>query len=128
MAGVHGRRYGDPRERIIANTVCSEDLFEGEPCWLWMGARNGRGYGVLNEWDKARKKMRHRLVHRLAIMLWHGTPWHLIDNSMHRCNTKLCCNPRHLANGTNSENQLYYHATKAREPGEDDEEEMRMAA
>lgn len=113
------------RERIIANTVMSPWLFNGEPCWLWMGQRNARGYGWITLRVKGIKNPKKRLVHRLAIMLWHGLAWHEIDNAMHLCNVKQCCNPAHLDNGTNSENQRYYQATKNRidrEPGDDDDD------
>jgi hypothetical protein len=119
------RRYADLRDRIIANTVMSDDLFDGEPCWLWMGARNARGYGIVTMRVKGVRNPKRRLVHRLAIMLWHGLEWHQIDNAMHLCNVKQCCNPKHLSNGTNSENQLYYHASKRRrEPGDDDDDTL----
>lgn len=102
-----------------------EPTFGGQHCWLWIGTLNARGYGYVSMRVKGVKHPKKRLVHRLAIMLWHGLEWHQIDNAMHLCNVKQCCNPAHLDNGTNSENQRYYHATKPvareREPGDDDE-------
>jgi hypothetical protein len=120
------------RDRIIANTVMSPWLFDGEPCWLWMGTQNARGYGWLSVRFKGIKNPKKRLVHRLALVLWKNIPWESIGYAMHRCDVKMCCNPAHLDPGTNSENQLYYHATKNRidrEPGDDDDEiEWREAA
>lgn len=61
-------------------------------CWLWLGPHNGSGYGNLN----------HKLVHRFAAELsGRDTTGKVVR---HKCDTKLCCNPDHLAVGSQSDN------------------------
>jgi hypothetical protein len=58
-------------------------------CWLWTGARTADGHGALHISGKT------YYVHRLAYELWVGP----IPERMwilHRCDTPLCCNPKHL--------------------------------
>jgi hypothetical protein len=67
-------------------------------CWLWLGAGNGAGYGVIGT-DHAR----HKLVHRVAWEAEHGP----IPDGLHidhLCCTKLCVNVRHMELVTPGEN------------------------
>lgn len=69
-------------------------------CWPWQGAgmkSHGLHYGV---WYSVHQAYR---PHRVAYLFTHGT----IDNSLtidHLCLNKLCCNPAHLEQVTQSEN------------------------
>lgn len=82
------------RERLARRT----DRRGGEDaCWPWLGSTN-KGYGRLKLGGG-----RFILTHRLALMLdgrWPGPG----QVARHRCNEPLCCNPRHLAWGTQIEN------------------------
>lgn len=61
-------------------------------CWLWTGARRGL-YGVMAITERQERSVSN--VHRLAFALWKQS----IPEGysvLHRCHTKLCCNPDHL--------------------------------
>lgn len=65
-------------------------------CWIWMGGRNGGGYGVVRHggivWS----------VHRLAM---HLRGYEIKGKAVcHKCDTPLCVNPDHLFVGTWGDN------------------------
>lgn len=66
-------------------------------CWLWTGARKGRGYGAV------RINNQPLSAHRVAWELTHGpvAPRQRVFQVV--CNNPLCCNPNHLATGTPSD-------------------------
>lgn len=68
-------------------------------CWLWMGATNTSGYGLI----RRRGDSRQTLTHRLAWEWWFGP----IPDGMsvlHRCDVRTCVRPSHLFLGTYSDN------------------------
>jgi len=67
------------------------------PCWLWTGARNPRGYGLLGSTGKGRRRV---FTHRWALEDALGRP--LADGllALHSCDNPPCCNPAHLREGT----------------------------
>jgi hypothetical protein len=68
-------------------------------CWLWLGARNGAGYGNFRLDGKT------RLAHRAAFLLFRGKdPGE--KHVLHSCNRGHdgCVNPKHLHLGTHAEN------------------------
>src|SRR4051812_12262122 len=75
-------------------SVTTEDLFwdkvrKGERCWIWTGAKHIRGYGACGaSYGDTR-------AHRVSWLLTNGP---IPDGLgvLHRCNTPLCVNPRHL--------------------------------
>ena len=81
----------------------------GTKCWLWIGANNGRGYGI------ATISQQKIYMHRLSWELFNGP----IPKGMcvcHHCDTPNCLNPKHLFLGTCSDNRMDC-LSKGRWPG-----------
>lgn len=64
-----------------------------DACWMWVGARNKRGYG----------NIQGVLAHRISWELYNGP---IPDGLLvcHRCDTPGCVNPDHLFLGTHQDN------------------------
>jgi hypothetical protein len=66
-------------------------------CWVWPGATQTIGYGVLT------LNGTQQLVHRLTWQLWFGQiPKNLYV--LHTCDVRRCFNPLHLWLGTQQDN------------------------
>lgn len=129
-----GRRYDHLLDRIESNTAYfwperPGPDWDGTPCQLWLGQRNGSGYPRLcmkMKAGKAKGKPRNVAVHRIVIELTQGVKMpKKRGEAMHLCNEQLCCAKTHLKPGNKSENELYkirtqlLHDKTQREPGED---------
>lgn len=92
-------RTGRPK-KLLAHRLLSKirpDLQTG--CWVWQGAPNPKGYGVL--WVNRRNQMAHRVVYEF----YKG----MIPSGMqldHLCRNRICANPWHLDPVTSQVNLL----------------------
>lgn len=83
-------------------SVTAEDLFwakvrKGERCWIWTGAKHIRGYGACG------RSYGDTRAHRVSWLMANG-PIPSGLGVLHRCNTPLCVNPRHLYLGDQKQN------------------------
>jgi hypothetical protein len=74
-----------------------------DDCWLWLGATNGNGYGVIGVGSRAVGDLKHAYVHRIAWELERGQIPEGLEID-HLCRTRMCVNIRHLALVTHAEN------------------------
>jgi hypothetical protein len=80
------------------------DIRQDDECWIWKGTQSRDGYGKCAYHGKSVR------AHRKAYELINGpipanpNEWHGTMVVRHACDTKLCCNPRHLLLGTTLDN------------------------
>ena len=67
------------------------------PCWVWLGAKSGGGYG--NFKIRCKSFRAHRVAFRIAT-----GPIPAGLDVLHRCDNPPCCNPEHLWLGTDVDN------------------------
>lgn len=93
-----GFKYASMAERIVANSVLSDD---GKGCWWWTGKRGSNDYPLIN----IRENGRHRtlLAHRLSFITFRGAIADGLEVD-HDCVCHWCVNPWHLTPRTPQEN------------------------
>ena len=70
-----------------------------DTCWLWIGALNSKGYGVISWFGK------NKYAHRVSFEFFNSE----IEIGMvidHICRNRRCVNPKHLRMVTSKENTL----------------------
>jgi hypothetical protein len=99
------------RKNVSADVWTHVEKRGPEECWPWNGSTFSSRYGRFFIGGEAVPA--HRAVYETV----HGP----INDSalfvLHRCNNKICCNPKHLTLGTNSENQRHAITSRAFRPG-----------
>lgn len=79
-------------------------------CWNWTRGCNTTGYGLFSvrnnnkEWERTGRSTSQVLAHRVAAAL--SVEVNPRDYVMHKCDNRLCCNPKHLQVGTALDNFL----------------------
>ena len=93
--------FGDPRlptrfwDKVNKNGPIPAHRPELGPCWVWTGARTGRGYGQFNIGSRTDDSRRHVMAHRFAYeLLIVAIPEEL--ESDHLCRNRPCIRPFHI--------------------------------
>lgn len=89
-------------DRVLARIVVSDVPFNGEPCWIYTGTTDPRGYGRVGVRHHGRV-YRSRLAHRVLYQALIGP----IEGGLvldHLCRQHSCVNPAHLDPVTQAEN------------------------
>jgi len=81
----------DLKDRILAK------LDKTTECWIWSGAKNKKGYGVIGV--KGSCKLVHRVFYE--IHLSKSLTGFMV---LHKCDNPPCCNPEHLYVGLHKDN------------------------
>lgn len=90
------RTRGPRDSRIMRRVLVDVDT----GCWLWTGALNLWGYGVIGD---GTREDNNSLVHRAAYEEFVGPIPDGLDLD-HLCRNRMCCNPDHLEPVTRAEN------------------------
>lgn len=94
------------KAQILNRTVRSGD------CFIWQGAKAGKGYGVVSD-------DRERYVHRLILLL-EGVYLKKGEQAAHRCGHTDCVNPDHLYaadQATNEADKISHGTYRHGKPG-----------
>jgi len=86
--------FSDKAIRLFWRKVSKSD-----GCWIWTGATNNKGYGVIR--DSGKTCLAHRISYRINI-----GPIHDGLCVLHRCDVRLCVNPEHFFLGTKFDNNV----------------------
>lgn len=83
-----------------------------EKCWIWLGAKNSKGYGVV----RLHRKRANCFSHRISYEMHKG----IIPTGklvLHTCDNPSCVNPEHLWLGTPLQNSSDMRSKGRNKPG-----------
>lgn len=100
-----GMTWKDPHKRFWLKVdkngpIAYEQLGR---CWLWTGAKNSFGYGIVCPTSSDIKPRRYMRAHRLAFEFTNG-PLPEGLSVLHKCDVPACVRPDHLFLGTTLDN------------------------
>lgn len=87
-------------EDLVKNFWSKVDIRSDNECWNWKAGTVSGGYGIATAYLNGKQDYAHRVAFNL-------TNGYLPTNGrviMHSCDNKICCNPKHLIDGTQGEN------------------------
>lgn len=80
--------------------ISSQCTKNSDGCWIWPGAKNADGYGVV------RHSGTPTYVHKLTYKLYTGSDAPARAVLDHTCRNRSCCNPSHLVPASSKDNTL----------------------
>lgn len=94
-----------PTPKIDRVLACLDEIMPNrtaQECWEWPRSRNAQGYGVISG-SPGSSFVHRQMAERVLGPIRDGLV------VLHLCDNPPCCNPDHLAIGTNAANVLDWH-------------------
>lgn len=88
-----------PRVPLFQRFWAKVETRGDDECWLWVGSKDGGGYGGLRTVGPRGIEK----AHRVSYLLHYGDFDRALD-VLHTCDTPACVNPKHLRLGTHQDN------------------------
>ena len=89
--------------RLFAKTnipINDQGENDTQQCWLWRGATNNAGYGMM----RVTNELNMILTHRVSFIETFKTiKYNSTKEVLHMCGNKLCVNPHHLKSGNHKD-------------------------